>query len=303
MTKILITGSNGLLGQNLLKQLIRRGDCQILAISKSPDVYPVKSGYQFVQLDITQRQDILAISEFFRPDVVIHAAAMTQVDPCELNPELCMQVNVEGTRNMADLATSCSAKFIFISTDFVFDGENGPYSENDDTCPVSQYGWSKLEAEKITQELTVPWAIVRTILVYGLTPAMSRSNLVLWVKNSLEQGQAIRVVEDQFRMPTLVDDLAWGIIRIMDLKRQGIYHLSGSEMASVLDLAVQTAQYFGLDTHLISAIHSNELNQPGKRPPATGFILDKAIKELNYQPKIFTQGLSVVQNLLEKSEL
>lgn len=302
MKKILISGSNGLLGQNLLDQLILRGDCQILAISKSPDVYPGQSEYSFKQIDLTQRQDVLEISDFFCPDVVIHGAAMTQVDPCELNPELCTLVNVEGTQNMADLSASCGAKFIYISTDFVFDGEGGPYKEDDNLNPISHYGWSKLEGEKITQSLSVPWAIVRTILVYGLTPAMSRSNLVLWVKDSLEKNQAIRVVKDQFRMPTLVNDLVWGIIRIMDLEKQGIYHLSGPDFKSVLELAVETAQFFDLDTNLISPIHSAELKQPGKRPPHTGFILDKARNELGYRPRKFVQGLSVVQNLLEEME-
>ncbi|MCK5821498.1 MAG: SDR family oxidoreductase [Bacteroidales bacterium] len=300
MKKILISGSNGLLGQNLLDQLIPRHDCQILAISKSPDLYPCQSGYSFKQIDLSQRQNVLDIPEYFCPDIVIHGAAMTQVDPCELNPDLCTKVNVEGTRNMADLSASCGAKFIYISTDFVFDGEGGPYKEDDILNPVSHYGWSKLEGEKITQSINVPWAIVRTILVYGLTPAMSRSNLVLWVKESLEKKQAIRVVEDQFRMPTLVNDLVWGVIRIMDLEKQGIYHLSGSDYRSILELAIEIAQFFDLDTSLISPIHSSELNQPGKRPPNTGFILDKARTELGYQPKNFNQGLTVVQNLLEE---
>jgi len=298
MKKILITGSNGLLGQNLLGQLIPREDCQVLAVSKSPDVYPEQSGYSFKQIDLTQRQKVLKISEFFCPDVVIHGAAMTQVDPCELNPDLCTSVNVEGTRNVADMSSKCGARFIYISTDFVFDGEGGPYKEDSDLKPVSHYGWTKLEGEKITQNMHVPWAIVRTILVYGLTPAMSRSNLVLWVKESLERNQPIRVVKDHFRMPTLVNDLVWGIIRIMDLEKQGIYHLSGPDLRSVLELAVETAQFFGLDTNLITPIHSIELNQPGKRPPETGFVLDKARKELGYRPKKFSQGLSVVQNLL-----
>jgi len=298
MKKILISGSNGLLGQNLLNQLIPRNDCQILAVSKSPDVYPDQTGYSFMQIDLTQRQQVLEISESYCPDIVIHAAAMTQVDPCELNPDLCTKVNVEGTRNLADMSSACGAKFIYISTDFVFDGEGGPYKEEDELNPVSHYGWSKLEGEKITQRLSVPWAIVRTILVYGLTPAMSRSNLVLWVKDSLEQNQEIRVVEDQYRMPTLVNDLVWGIIRIIDLEKQGIYHLSGPDYRSILELAIEIADFFGLDTNLISPIHSKELNQPGKRPPHTGFVLHKARTELGYQPKKFNQGLSVVQNLL-----
>lgn len=300
MKKILITGSNGLLGQNLLDQLIGRADCEVLAISKSPNIYPGPKAYHFMQIDLTRRDDILNIQKSFSPDVVIHAAAMTQVDPCEINQELCHDVNVEGTRNMADLASNCGSKFIYISTDFIFDGEGGPYVETDQPNPVNYYGISKLEGERITKGLNMSWAIVRTILVYGLTPAMSRSNLVLWVKESLEKKIPIRVVEDQYRMPTLVNDLAWGIIRIVDLEKQGVFHLSGPDYASILELAVQTADFFELDKQLITPIRSEELSQAGMRPPKTGFVLSKARNELGYSPKNFGEGLIVVQNLLKK---
>lgn len=300
MKQILITGSNGLLGQNLLSQLLQRSDLDLLALSKSGNIYPEKSGYRFIQADISDALAMEELAKVYHPDVIIHAAAVTQVDPCELNPEECFRVNVEGTRNLAQWAEKGGSHFIYVSTDFVYDGENGPYRESDPACPVSQYGWSKLEGEQICKDLSVPWTIVRTILVYGVTPAMSRSNLVLWVKNELEQDRPIRVVEDQFRMPTLVDDLAWGIIRIMDLQKEGIYHLCGPELASILDLALITARFFKLDTELISPILSASLNQPGRRPKSTGFILEKARKELNYSPKKFQDGLAVVQNLLEK---
>ncbi len=261
-------------------------------------MYPSSAGYEFISLDITNRSDVFARLESFNADVIIHTAAMTQVDPCELNQDLANRVNVEGTRNMADLATKCGAKFVYVSTDFVFDGLSGPYSESDLPNPVSHYGMTKFEGEKITKGLSVPWAIVRTILVYGVTPAMSRSNLVLWVKKALEEKKPIRVVTDHFRMPTLVDDLAWGIVEIVKRDARGIYHLSGNELNSVYDLAVQTAKFFKLDESLISPIQSDVLNEPGKRPPKTGFLLRKSQKDLSYQPKSFEEGLGVVQNLL-----
>jgi dTDP-4-dehydrorhamnose reductase len=229
---------------------------------------------------------------------VIHCAALTQVDPCELNPELCDRVNIGGTRIVAKAAEEAGARFIYLSTDFVFDGLNGPYGENDHPNPVSAYGWSKLQGEYITSSLKVPWVIVRTILVYGITPAMNRGNLVTWVRDSLINNKPIRVVDDQFRMPTLVDDLAVGIIRIIERNKTGIYHLSGPEMTSVLDFALQTSRFFKLDESLISPIHSESLNQPGRRPVSTGFVLDKAIAELDYSPRNLDQGLSVVRNLL-----
>jgi dTDP-4-dehydrorhamnose reductase len=300
VSKILITGSNGLLGQNLVMMLLELPGFDVIATSRSANVIPIKSGYKFMQLDITDPDSVEEVFKFANPDIVIHCAAMTQVDPCELNPEVANQINIEGTRNVANVCEKIGAKFIYISTDFVFNGLGGPYSEEDPPDPVSHYGITKLEGEKITQNLAVPWAIVRTILVYGVTPAMSRSNLVLWVKKELEAGNQIRVVNDQFRMPTLVDDLAEGIIEIAKSGSTGIFHLSGKEFDSVSNLAIKVAKHFKLDASLIHPIASEELNQPGKRPPSTGFNLKKAQKVLGFEPKSFEKGLFVVQNLLEK---
>lgn len=300
MKKVLLTGSNGLLGQNLLKQFLLEKGFEIIATSRSENVFPIKTGYRFIQLDITDREQVHKIADDVRPDVIIHGAAMTQVDPCEEHKDLANLINIEGTRNIAELAEECRSQLVYVSTDFVFDGESGPYSEDSQVNPVSHYGYTKLAGERICSALSVPWSIVRTILVFGVTPAMSRSNLVLWVKASLESGKAIRVVDDQFRMPTLVDDLAWGIKRIVDIEASGIYHLCGKEMHSVYELAIKVAEFFNLDESLISPISSGELNEIGKRPPKTFFNLEKAIKSLDYQPKSFVEGLVVVQNLLEK---
>ncbi len=300
MKRVLITGSNGLLGQNLVKLLQFDDRYEVLALSRSPNVIPDTRGFSFLQCNLTNQVKVNEALNNFLPDVIIHAAAMTQVDPCELDPELCHEINTIASQNLAEWAEQHKAHFIFTSTDFVFDGLHGPYHEDDTPSPVSVYGESKFKAEKVVTSLTVPWAIVRTILVYGLTPAMSRSNLVLWVKNSLENAKAIQVVNDQFRMPTLVDDLAWSIGEIMHHRHQGIFHISGPDYGSVYDFAIWAAKYFNLDESLISPIPSTVLNQPGKRPPKTGFDLVKAKKILGYKPKSFTEGLSVVQNLLDK---
>jgi dTDP-4-dehydrorhamnose reductase len=223
---------------------------------------------------------------------------MTQVDPCELNPDLCDLVNIVGVRLVGKASEQIGAKFIYVSTDFVFDGLKGPYSEDDQPNPVSTYGWSKLQGEYITRSLKVPWVIVRTILVYGVTLSMNRSNLVTWVRDSLSQQKPIRVVNDQFRMPTLVDDLADGIISIIDRNKVGIYHLSGPEMISIYDFALKIAKIFELDDSLITPILSESLSQPGKRPVSTGFVLDLAVDELDYSPRNIQEGLLMVQNLI-----
>lgn len=301
MIKVLLTGANGLVGQTLIRRIRQLPGYEILATSGSESRIAGPARTRFLQMDITSSEQVKAVFEKFVPDVVVHCAAMTQVDPCELDPEMCDKVNIGGTRVVARASGESGARFIYLSTDFVFDGLNGPYSEDDQPNPVSMYGWSKLQGEFITRSLSVPWVIVRTILVYGLTPFMSRENLVTWVRNSLISQKPIRVVNDQFRMPTLADDLADGIIRIIEKGRTGIYHLSGPEMTSVHDFAVTTARFFNLDESLISPVASFSLNQPGKRPRSTGFILEKASEELDYSPRNLNQGLGVVQNLLESS--
>ncbi len=299
MKRILITGSNGLVGQTLIKRLLAEPDMEVYATSLHENYIPGFPGDRFFSADLAIAGQAAGVIDTIKPDVVVHAAALTQVDPCELDPDLCDRINIEGTREVARASEKIGAHYIYISTDFVFDGLKGPYSEEDTPNPVSTYGWSKLQGEFITLGLRTPRTVVRTILVYGVAPAMNRSNLVLWVRKSLTEGVPIRVVTDQFRMPTLADDLAEGIVKIIQRERTGIYHLSGPEMTSVYDFALQTARFFSLDESLISPITSGTLSQPGRRPVSTGFVLDKAIEELDYAPKNIDQGLLVARNLLD----
>lgn len=298
MLKILITGANGLVGQSLVHRIQLSSGLDLLATSASECKIGGIDPLKFSRMDITSPEQVNAVFKDYHPDVVVHCAALTQVDKCEQDPDLCDLVNIDGTRLVARAAEEIGAKFIFLSTDFVFDGLNGPYSEEDQPNPVSTYGWSKLQGEFITQSLKVPWVIIRTILVYGITPAMNRSNLVTWVRDSLIAGKPIRVVDDQFRMPTLVDDLADAIVRIVERNKTGFYHLSGPEMISVHDFAVKIARFFNLNGNLITPVQSESLNQPGRRPVSTGFVLDKATEELDYSPGNIDEGLAVVRNLL-----
>ena len=299
MKRILITGSNGLVGQTLIKRLLAEPDTEVYATSLHENNIPGFSKERFFPGDLAVAGQCAEVIATIRPDVVVHAAALTQVDPCELDPGLCDRINIDGTREVSRATEKIGAHFIYISTDFIFDGLKGPYSEEDTPNPVSTYGWSKLQGEFITLGLRTPRTVIRTILVYGVAPAMNRSNLVLWVRKSLMEGLPIRVVTDQFRMPTLADDLAEGIVRIIQRERTGIYHLSGPQMISVFDFAMQTARFFSLNEGLISPISSGTLNQPGRRPVSTGFILDKAMEELDYAPKNIGEGLVVVRNLLD----
>ncbi|HRG80224.1 MAG TPA: sugar nucleotide-binding protein, partial [Cyclobacteriaceae bacterium] len=166
--------------------------------------------------------------------------------------------------------------------------------------PVNYYGESKLAGEQAVQKSKLKWAILRTVLVYGVTPDLSRSNIVLWVKKSLEEGKTINVVNDQWRTPTLAEDLAMGCYLAASKKATGIYHISGEEMMTPFDIANQTAEIFKLDKSLIKPADSSTFKQPAMRPPKTGFIITKAKQDLGYQPHTFQQGLALLASQLKR---
>ena len=311
MKIILITGSNGLLGQKLVYNLIKRNDIQIIATSCGENRLVEKEGYIYESLDITNKTDIEKIFTKYKPDVVINTAAMTNVDACETRRDECWALNVTAVQNIVDSLTYIadinseekkeSPHFIHLSTDFIFDGQKGTeYVETDIPNPQSYYALSKYESEKIVQKSKIKWAIVRTIIIYGIVDNMSRSNIVLWAKDTLSKGQKINVVDDQFRSPTLAEDLAEGCIAIVDKRATGIYHLSGSETMSILELVYKVADYWKLDKSLITPSKSDILNQAAKRPPYTGFIIDKAKHDLGYNPHSFMEGLKILDHQLEE---
>jgi len=274
---------------------------ELIATSRGEDRTPIeeRSGYRYVAMDITDQKAVDAVFDREEPEVVIHTAAMTNVDACELDPEACQLQNVKATEFLVHAAKKYRSHFIFLSTDFIFDGENGPYQEDDLPAPLSIYGHSKLKGEKIVMDSGLDrWAIARTIIVYGIAPGLSRSNVVLWAKNALEKGDPIKVVDDQWRMPTLAEDLAAGCIAIAKRGATGIYHLSGPDGMSILELVRRVGKFFGLDTSSVSPIKSASLGQPAARPPRTGFILEKAKRDLGYAPRSFEEGLAVLRDQL-----
>lgn len=297
--KILITGSNGLLGQKLVKLLANKEGINLLATSKGDNRISSTDGFLYKNLDITNEKEVESIFDEFVPDVVINTAAMTNVDACETNKELCWDLNVNAVKYQIKASEKHQSHFIHLSTDFVFDGESGPYKEDDIPNPLSYYGESKFEAEKLVKNSNTKWSIVRTIIVYGIVEDMSRSNIVLWAKEALEKGSPLTIVDDQFRSPTLAEDLAMGCWLIAEKQATGIYHISGKDVMSIIDLVYRVADFYGLDKSIVSPIKSNTLNQAAKRPPRTGFILDKSFKDLNYSPCSFEEGLAILDKQLK----
>ncbi|GAB3235805.1 dTDP-4-dehydrorhamnose reductase [Algoriphagus aestuariicola] len=245
-------------------------------------------------MDITDQRQVEQLIAQEAPDTIIHSAAITNVDQCELNHEECLEVNVKATEYLVRAAEQLKAHFIFVSTDFVFSGEKGPYDEEAKAVPVNFYGDSKLSGENLVRGAKTSWAIARTVLVYGIAEGLSRSNIILWVKSSLDEGKTIQVVDDQWRTPTLAEDLAFGCILIAEQKAQGIFHISGSDLLTPYDMAIQTAEYFGLNKDLIKRTDSTKFTQPAKRPLKTGFIIDKARKQLGFEPKTFQMGIGIL---------
>lgn len=302
--KILLTGGNGLLGQKIVKRLKDDPEVALFAAGKGHSRLPKSwdHGYVWVTLDITNPQAVDQVMAEIQPDAVIHTAAMTQVDDCEMDKESCWQANVLATTYIVGACERYQSRLVHVSTDFIFDGENGPYTEEAEPNPVNLYGWSKLAAEKAVIGAKCPWSIARTILVYGIAQDMSRSNIILWVKKSLEQGKQIQVVNDQWRTPTLAEDLAEGCILMVKKNAQGIFNISGKDLLTPYQMAILSADYFGLDKSLIMESNSRIFTQPAKRPPRTGFIIDKAIKVLGYAPKSFTDGIGILSKQLILAE-
>jgi dTDP-4-dehydrorhamnose reductase len=290
--KVLITGANGLLGQHLIKLLLEK-NYQVVATSRGPSRLPFQPGdnYVYHPMDITNALETFSVMSREKPDVVVHAAAMTQVDDCELHPQLCERINLQGTSQILTDAETFSRHFIYVSTDFVFDGETGNYVEDDETKPINLYGFTKMQAEGMVQTSEIPFAIVRTCLVYGNLLTGTRSNIINWVKESLEQGKTIKMVTDQSRTPTYVEDLAKGILLIIEKKATGIYHISGKDWLSPYDIAMKTAEYFNLDKSKIEKADASNFKQPGRRPLKTGFVIEKARRELGYEPVSFDEAL------------
>ncbi|MEL6193672.1 MAG: SDR family oxidoreductase [Bacteroidota bacterium] len=298
--RILLTGSNGLLGQKITNLLVGRIGIDLLATSRGVNRNPEREGYKYREADLTDKEVWKDIFETFRPTEVIHTAAITQVDKCEDEKKLCDEVNYHAVSYLCELCKEYGVRLIHISTDFVFDGENGPYREEDAPNPVNYYGLSKLKAEQAILESEASAVILRTILLYGISSAMSRSNIILWVKKSLEEKKPINVVHDQFRSPTLVEDLAWASVAAAMKDVEGIFQISGPEYMSIIDIAKEAARFWELDEELISEIDSASLGQRAKRPPKTGFILLKAQTELGYKPHTLQQGLAVLDKQLKE---
>lgn len=301
--KILITGSNGLLGQKLVELIAPNAELELFATARGDNRLPETGlGYIYESLDITDENRVMEVIGRHQPDAVIHAAAMTNVDQCEQEPDRCHELNVKAVGYMIKAAKQFNCFLLHLSTDFIFDGTFGPLDEEATPNPISIYGDSKLEAERLLMKSDIEWAIARTVLVYGIAHDMSRSNIILWVKKSLEDKVEIKVVNDQWRTPTLAEDLALGCFLIVKNKARGIFNIAGKDMLTPYEMALKTAEFFNLDTDTMAMADSGNFSQPAKRPPKTGLIIDKARNKLGYAPHSFEEGIAILADQMALKE-
>lgn len=292
--RILITGITGFVGRNLADYFSTHSNHIVAGTARAeqkPEVLPKDILYH--PLELTNELAVLETIASFQPDLVIHSAAMSKPNDCEVQQELCYAVNVRATKYVVDACKAIGCKLIFMSTDFVF-GDDGPYTETDDYSPVNYYGQSKVLAEELVKKTTLHWAIVRTVLVYGKQLEGLSPTFPQWVKGQLEKGSAIKVFADQYRTATYVLDLVKGIDAIIQQNAKGIFHICGEEAFTPFDIACKVATHFNYDTALVKPVTRAEFAEPARRPVRSTLHIAKAKSECGYQPHSLSEVLPLI---------
>ena len=292
--KILISGASGLLGSKIAE----------LAKAEGHQVF---SGYssqkprfgQSIRLDIKNKESVSKTISDIKPDTIIHSAALTNVDECEKNKKLAEEINVVGTKSIAEAAKNNNAYLSYISTDYVFDGSKGMYKEEDKTNPVNFYGESKLNGEKAVKEVNERYLIARPSVIYGVRPPSGKINFALWLVESLEKNQEVQVLTDQFISPTLNTNLAKMVLEASERRLNGIYHMSGASRTSRFEFAIQLAEIFDLDKSLIKKCCISDMNWVAKRPKNTSLDVSKTYNVLKTKPMNLSEALNLMKEEME----
>ncbi len=290
--KTLIIGANGFTGRRILQSLSRQGIYELTGCSLHEDILP-GNNYRFVQADMNNHPAIDRLIAEIRPDVVINGSALSVPDYCESHHEEAYAANVLAVENIARCCERAGSRFIHLSTDFVFDGKKAElYTETDIPAPVNYYGISKYQGEQAVAANCSNYANVRVVVVYGKALPGQHGNILQLVKNRLQAGQEIRVVSDQYRTPTWVQDIADGVEKLMHISQNGIWHICGDECLSIADIAYRVADYFKLDRSLIVPVTTEEMNEATPRPRFSGLSIEKAKRILGYAPHSLEEGMA-----------
>lgn len=293
--RILITGSNGMLGQRAVQFYLKNENVELLATSVEEK--SLIENVDYISCDIKDRNSIKKIILDYCPDFIIHTAAFTNVDLSEKLREDAWKINVKGVEYISEAARAIDTHIIHISTDYIFDGKDGPYSENAIPNPLGYYGRTKLASENALRISNTYFTILRTNVLYGIA-LNSRPDFVRWVVSSLDENRNIRIVNDQINNPTFIDDLVQAINKIIEFKKTGIFNVGGIEFLSRYDFTLRIADYFNLDKKLITPITTEELKQPARRPLKSGLIILKAETELGFKPHSIVESLAAMKKEL-----
>jgi dTDP-4-dehydrorhamnose reductase len=284
-----------MLGQRSVEYYSSKENIELLATSVEEK--SVIDSVDYISCDIKSRENIKKVIYDYCPDFIIHTAAFTNVDLSEKMREDAWKINVKGVEFIAEAARAIDAQIIHISTDYIFDGKNGPYHENDLPNPIGYYGRTKLASENALKISGTLFTILRTNVLYGIA-LNSRPDFVRWVVNSLSRHEKVRIVKDQFNNPTFIDDLVQAINKIIEFRKTGVYNIGGKEFLSRYEFTNKIAGFFNLDKNLITPITTEELNQPARRPLKSGLWTLKAETELGYKPHSISESLMVMKKEL-----
>jgi dTDP-4-dehydrorhamnose reductase len=271
LPKVLIIGSGGLVGANLYSRFKAQG-YQVAGA----DV--IKNNTADYQADITDGDALDKIFIAVKPQVVVLAAALTNVDLCEADEELAKKINIEGTKSVVKFCRQYRSKLVFFSSEYVFDGKSGPYGEEDKPAPINFYGHTKLEGERIIAAGLPDYLIIRSTVIYGKEE--QQKNFAIRFIKSLRQGQAIKVPVDQIGSPTYAANLVQVVEELIRKNKGGIYNVVGADVMSRYDFAKEICEAFELDIELVIPVTTAELRQAAQRPLKAGLRIDKVSREV-----------------------
>ena len=296
MKKLLIFGSNGLLGQNLVRKFSDHFEILCSSSEENSFIPNYKSFYQ--KVDFTNRKATRNLIDELNPDIIINSAAYTDVDACEKNAELCWNTNAKALEYIIEGAQRSDSLLVQISTDYVFDGTDAPYSENDKPNPNGNYARSKMAAENLVRSSELEYIIIRTQILYG-TGTKLRLNFVTWVLDQLRKKNKIRVVDDQIGNPTYAPDLSEALFRLLEKQAYGLYHVSSPDSLSRYDFAINIARIFELDENLIQRVSTSDLRQKAPRPQNSAFIINKLVNNTVWEPHTVEESLRLLKKELK----
>lgn len=286
---LVIIGGSGLVGRILIK---KTKDIAKVHATYNTTIINLE-GAKFYQLDVRDANRVNELMKEIQPDTVINATGERNTRYCEKNPDEAYKVNVEGAKNIVNACKTINAKMVFISSDLVFDGTKGKYSEEDEVNPLNVYGKQKVMAEKIINDNLDNWLIARASSIYGWDPG--RANFVSWVIEELKNGREIQIVYDQYITPIYVGSLAYILIQLLENNKTGVYHVGEGECLNKYEFVKKIAEVFGFDENLVKAISSDKLNQNIKTPKDNCLDLTKIRGELDFSEYSLIKGLQALK--------